>query len=211
MSKIYLLSSKKYKDVENIQIFKINYINKDIDFSKYDFLIVTSKNAIYSVNSFNKNWKKIPCIAIAKMTAKEILKLDGIVEFVGTSGHGDEFAKEIIDKIKGKKVLYLRAKKVVSNLVEILKENSIEVNESIVYETVCNDFVNLKIEKNSTIIFTSPSSVECFFKKFQWNDSLKAVVIGKTTAKYLPNNISYEISAETSIEECIKMAKTIEF
>ena len=38
-----------------------------------------------------------------------------------------------------------------------------------------------------------------------------AATLGKTTAKYLPKNINYTISSETSIDECIKLAKQILF
>ena len=67
---------------------------------------------------------------------------------------------------------------------------------------------NILLEDNSIFIFTSPSSVECFFNQYSWNDSYKAIVIGKTTANYLPANINYKISSITSIEECIKLAKS---
>ena len=62
------------------------------------------------------------------------------------------------------------------------------------------------LDKNSTIIITSPSSVECFFKKYSWEDSFKAIAIGRTTAMYLPKNIECEISSITSVEECVKLA-----
>ena len=57
MPKIYLLNDQKYLDVENLEVFQIEYIKSEIDLSKYDALIFTSKNAIYSLDSFNKKWK----------------------------------------------------------------------------------------------------------------------------------------------------------
>ena len=206
MGKIYLLSNQEYKGVENLEVFKIDYIPSEVDLSLYDALIITSKNAIYSLNSFNKTWKDIPCFAIAPKTADVIKKEGGKLEFIGSSGHGDDFAKEILPLIKNKKVIYIRALKVVSNLVDNLKQNNIDIDEVITYKTVCNDALDKKIEDNSIIIFTSPSSINCFFKKYNWNETFKAIVIGKTTAKYIPNNINYEISSKTSIEECIKLA-----
>ena len=71
-----------------------------------------------------------------------------------------------------------------------------------------NAAINLNGNKRTfKIIFSSPSSVECFFKNYTWDESYKAVVIGKTTAKYLPSNVEYIISKETSIDVCIKLAK----
>ena len=60
MTKIYLLNNLKYEGVENLEVFKIDYIKSDINLSNYDALIFTSKNAIYSLDSFNKKWKDIP-------------------------------------------------------------------------------------------------------------------------------------------------------
>ena len=63
------------------------------------------------------------------------------------------------------------------------------------------------MEDDSIIIFTSPSSVKCFFNKFSWNSSYKAIVIGKTTATYLPKEIkNYQISSSTSVKDCVTLA-----
>ncbi len=211
MAKTYLLSNQKFDGVVNLEVFKIKYIPSDLDLKKYDVLIITSKNAIYSLNSFNNDWIKIPCYAIAEKTADVIQKTGGILEYTGSSGHGNDFAKELKDKLKNKKALYIRAKKVVSNLTTILKESNIDVDELITYETVCNDKLNVTIEKDSTIIFTSPSCVKCFFKNYTWDKSFKAIVIGKTTSKYLPSYVNFEISPGRSIEECIKLSQMVTF
>ena len=207
MSKIYLLNDQKYQDIENLDVFGIEYIPSNIDLSTYDALIFTSKNAIYSLDSFNKIWKNIPAYAIAPKTANIIEKLGGKLVFTGETSHGDEFANELILKLKDKKVLYIKALKTVSNLVEILKTNKIDIEELVTYQTSCKKS-NIVLEDNSIFIFTSPSSVECFFKQYTWNKTYKAIVIGKTTANYLPANINYKISSITSIEECIKLAKS---
>lgn len=208
MSKIYLLNNIPFKGVENLEVFKIEFIPSDIDLNNYEALIFTSKNAIYSLDSFNNEWKNIDSYAIAPKTAKVINENSGKVKFIGVSSHGNEFAKELAPLLRNKKCLYVRAHKVVSELVDILKENDILIDELITYKTVSNvNFLNEEIENNSTIIFTSPSSVNCFFEKYVWNDTLRAIVIGKTTSKYLPKNVKFEISSNTSIEECIKLAK----
>lgn len=208
MGKIYLLNNQKFDNVENLEVFGINYINSDINLKNYEALVFTSKNAIYSIDSFNKDWKNIPSYVIAPKTAKIVNNLKGNLAFTGISSHGNEFAIELIPLLKEKKVLYIKASKTVSNLSAILKENSVILDELIAYETTCKK-VNNNLEKNSVLIFTSPSSVECFFKQYSWNDSYKAVVIGKTTANYLPKEVDFLISSETSIEECIKLARQL--
>ena len=90
----------KVDGVENIPLLGIEYIPQDINLNVYDALIFTSKNAIYSINSFNTSWKNIPSYAIAKKTKKVIEEEGGIVEFVGNTGHGDEFALELKEILK---------------------------------------------------------------------------------------------------------------
>ncbi|MBF7065256.1 uroporphyrinogen-III synthase [Aliarcobacter butzleri] len=208
MKKIYLLNEQKHEDVENLEVFQIEYIKSDVDLKKYDALVFTSKNGVKAINSFNQDWKNIPSYAIAQKTANTIMKLGGIVEFIGNSGHGNDFAYELKNVLKDKKVLYVKALKTVSNLPNILKENGIFLDEIIAYKTSCKKS-NIILEENSIFIFTSPSSVECFFKQYSWKNSYKAIVIGKTTAEFLPSNINYEISSQTSVEECIKLAKQL--
>lgn len=208
MKKIYLLNEQKHEDVENLEVFQIEYIKSDVDLKKYDALVFTSKNGVKAINSFNQDWKNIPSYAIAQKTANTIIKLGGIVEFIGNSGHGNDFAYELKNVLKDKKVLYVKALKTVSNLPNILKENGIFLDEIIAYKTSCKKS-NIILEENSIFIFTSPSSVECFFKQYSWKNSYKAIVIGKTTAEFLPSNINYEISSQTSVEECIKLAKQL--
>lgn len=214
MAKIYLLSNKKFDDVVNIEVFKIKFLepSKEFNIQKYDALLLTSKNSVYALNNFVEGWKTIPCFAIAPITAEVISKHGGNVEYVAHCSGGDEFAQEIKEKLLDKKVLYVRATRVVSNLVSILQSNGVEVEELIAYETVCNDTLDsIDFDDNSVVIFTSPSSIECFFKKYSWKESLHAVVIGNTTAKYLPSHIKYTISSQTSMEECVKLARELIF
>ena len=208
MKKIYLLNEQKHEDVENLEVFQIEYIKSDVDLKKYDALVFTSKNGVKAINSFNQDWKNIPSYAIAQKTANTIIKLGGVVEFIGNSGHGNDFAYELKNVLKDKKVLYVKALKTVSNLPNILKENGIFLDEIIAYKTSCKKS-NIILEENSIFIFTSPSSVECFFNQYSWKNSYKAIVIGKTTAEFLPSNVIYEISSQTSVEECIKLAKQL--
>lgn len=208
MSHIYILNDMKIEGVKNIPLLGIRFLPQEIDLSKYDGLIFTSKNAVYALDSFKPQWKDIPSFVIASKTAKIVQELEGKVAFIGNSGHGNEFANELIPHLRNKKVLYLKAKKVVSNLGNLLKEAHIQVDEKVIYETACNILQNKEIPpKNSVIIFSSPSTIECFFDNYSWDKSYTAVAIGQTTALYLPDDVSYVISKSTSIEDCIALAK----
>lgn len=204
---IYILSDKKVKWAKNLPVFDIQPIKQDVDLSNYDALIFTSKNAVYSIDSFDKTWKKKPAYAIAPETAKIVRHLKGSLQFVGKEKHGDNFALELVKKFKHQKMLYIRGSEVVSDIVNILNTNDIECDELIVYKTVCKPFDQpVKLPKNSTIIFSSPSTIECFFKNLSWDESFKAISIGHTTAKYFPKNITPLISDTPSLESCVKKA-----
>lgn len=204
---IYILNDKKVKWAKNIQVIKIETIKVDIDFSQYDAVIFTSKNAVHSINSYNKEWKSRPLYVIAPQTAKVASNLGGKIKYVSRQKHGDEFAAELVPILKNKKVLYIRGSKVVSNLVETLNSNNIICDEAIVYETVCVEFKKkIKLPKNSLIIFSSPSTIECFLKNALWDDSYKAISIGHTTKRYFPPHITPVVSDTTSLDSCVKKA-----
>ncbi len=210
MRSIVLLSDIKYENVVNLPLLKIEYLPSIVDLLQYDALIFTSKNAIYSIDSFNKDWKNIPSYCIAPKTATAVEAYNGQTAFIGESSHGNSFAKELIPLLKDKRCLYVCAQKTVSSLVEILQDNGIDINSLVTYKTACNEKQFEQPKSNSIIIFSSPSTVECFFKRFKWNESYKAVVIGKTTAKYLPDNIDFIASEKQSIDACIELARTLQ-
>ncbi len=208
---IYLLNDKKFKDAKNLPVILTKFLDKKIDLSSYEALIFSSKNGVYAIDRLDSRWKNIPAYSIGSGTSKVIKELKGKLFFSANSSYGDDFANEIKERLFKKRALFLRAKVVTSNLNTILKENGVLLDEEIVYETICNSCKNLKKPpKNSIIIFSSPSTIECFFKCFDWDKSYKAVAIGKNTASYLPKDITYKISNEQNLSSCIKLAKEIQ-
>jgi len=207
---IFLLNDKKVKWAKNIPLFNIVYTRDTINLKNYDALIFTSKNAINAVDLINKDWKNIPAYVMSEQTAKLLKDLNGKLEYISKTKHGNEFAYEIVEKLKGKRVLYLRGKEIVSDLINILQKNSIECIDEIVYENRFNENVKKrKIPKNSKIIFTSPSTIKYFFKVFTWDESYTAISIGKTTAQYFPKNIKPLIAKDTSFTSCVSTALSI--
>ena len=210
MSQIYLLSDKHMEGVINLPVIQIAPLKQKIDLSAYDALIFTSKNAIKSLNSLDSTWKEIPSYAIAPQTAEVIQEHQGNLFFTGISGHGNDFAQELIPQLSNKKTLYIRGAKVVSSLVSILKQHNINCDELIAYETQCTTYTHQdKPKKDAIIIFSSPSTIECFFKNFSWDKSYQAIAIGKTTAEYFPNNVIPHIAKTTSLKACIELAQTL--
>jgi len=203
--KIYILSDKKIKDTINIPMIDIKFKKQNINLEGYDTLIFTSKNGVKALNSMDKSWKKIPSYVIAPQTAKVLQSLGGILKVVGKKHHGDQFAHEISSDLKGKKVLYISGAKVVSNLIAILQENNVQCDRLVLYETVCKEYKKkIKIAKNSIIIFSSPSTIECFLNNVKWDESYTAISIGDTTAKFFPEYIQPVIAKNTSLESCVE-------
>jgi len=206
MGMIYLLNNKKYDGVENLPVIKINYLTPKINFKNIDYLLFTSKNGVIGADKISEDWKNIPAITIGKATAKMVEKLGGKVEYVAKNSYGDELAKEIISNFKPANILFFKAKIVLSDIVEVLENHNFNITQKVVYETVCNK-IDKKLEKNSVFIFTSPSTIKCFFSQYKWDESFKAVAIGTRTASYFDREIV--VSKIQTIENCIKLAKNM--
>jgi uroporphyrinogen-III synthase len=205
---IYLLTNERYEGVLNYPVIKINFLSPSISFEGIDFLLFTSKNGVRAVDNINKKWKNYPCFAIGKATAKEIEKRGGKLEYIAKSSYGDEFAEEINEKYSNKTFLFLRAKKIISDIKNKFINNTLK--EIIVYETICNN-PETDLKKPAIVIFSSPSTVECF-KKVNDFENVLPIAIGKKTKKaleeYLPANFIL-MPKKPSIKECIEIAKSI--
>ncbi|GIU01447.1 hypothetical protein TSL6_19530 [Sulfurovum sp. TSL6] len=208
---IYVLSDKQVRYAKNLPMIQTIGIHSNIDITQYDALIFTSKNGVKHCDSlFSSEWKKIPAYAISKDTAKYIKELKGKLAFTGKEKHGDEFAYELVDHLKGKKIAYLGAQSIVSNLIEVLHNNHIQCDHIPVYKTVCRDYDNkIKLPSHSIIIFSSPSTIECFLKNVEWDKSFTAISIGRTTAKYFPDFIHPIMSDTPSLKSCVCKALSL--
>jgi len=206
---IYILSEKKFDGALNLPVIKIKFLEFEVDLSKYDALVFTSKNGVEAIDRVDKEWRDKEIYSIGSGTTKAIKLKGAKATYTAKSSYGDDFAKEIKEKLQNKKVLFLRAKVVTSKLNEILRKSGIDLEEMIVYETVCNDKKLQKPENGSVVIFSSPSTIECFFKKFSWDESYKAVVIGEKTASFMPKEIKYILSPKQTIPSCIQIAKNL--
>lgn len=205
---IYILSDKYIKYAKNIPLINTIRNIDTIELDGYEAIIFTSKNGVIHLNSITKDWKNIPSYSISTQTAKEIKNLGGNLKFIGKEKHGNEFALELVEHLsKCKKVAYIGAKDIVSNLIDILKENNINCDHIPVYKTICVEYEQkIDLPDDSIIIFSSPSTINCFFKNVNWKDSFKAISIGKTTEKYFPKNIKPIISDNTTLQSCVQTA-----
>ena len=207
---IYLLSPVKREDTIALPMIEFKLVVDKIDFSSCDTLMFTSKQAVKSADTLSAVWKNFPCLAIGAATAKEIKALGGKVAYQPSSFYAEILSQDIIQKFKERRLLYLRPKEVSFDSKSFLAKADIVLQEQIIYETTCKAYsIEEKPVKDAIIIFTSPSTIHCFFKHFVWDASYTAIVIGESTKVHLPEYVQYEVSDTTLISSCIEKAKKL--
>ena len=206
MSKpIYLFSISSHPDAISINSLDITFFHPQINFSQYDYLILTSKQAVKALEQYEqKEYIGKKALCISKQTAKSYKDIGGQVLEMG-SGYGDDI-KLIIKKYpKETKWLYLRAEVVASDFATVLHSQSYSIHEVILYKSACSAAMqHIKLPVDATLIFTSPSSVKCFLEHHTIEENMQVIVIGKTTAKALPKQIKYKIAKEKTIQSCLE-------
>ena len=207
---IYLLSPLKKEGTLSLPMISFALVTDTIDFSSCDTLMFTSKQAVVSANTIDKSWRDTPCIAIGGATKKKIEELGGKVIYHPKEFYGEALAKDIEKNFSDKKLLYLRPKEVSFDSKAYLEKSGIFLEEQIIYETSCVQYgINDKPKENAIIIFTSPSTINCFFKNFEWDSSYMAVLIGNATKEHLPSYCKFVVADVPLIDSCIKKAKEI--
>lgn len=207
---IYLLSPLVKEGCIPLPMIDFSLLAVTVDLSGCDTLMFTSKQAVRSAEALNPEWKNFPCLAIGSATAKEIESLGGKVIYQPRSFYGKTLSQDIITLFHDKKILYLRPKEVSFDSKNFLAKEGIDIEEQIIYKTSCIVYeAQEKPSQNAIIIFTSPSTIQCFLKNFAWDESYTAVVIGKATKVHLPENARYEVADTPLIDSCIAKATQI--
>lgn len=200
----YLFSISSHSQAIHINPLDITFLQPNIEFFKYDYFILTSKQAVESLQKYENIHLK-PALCISEQTAKAYENIGGTVLEIG-AGYGDNLESKIKNYSKEVKWLYLRAKIIASSFSEKLQKEDYFIDEKIVYNSECSkDILTAKIEDKSTLIFTSPSSVKCFLKHNVIHELSKVIVIGETTAKSLPQGVKYLIAPEKTIKSCMDL------
>lgn len=207
---IYLLSPIPQKETIHLPMIRFTSLKVQIDLSHIDLLMFTSKQAVKSAEEINPKWKEIPCLAIGSATAKQIETLGGQVLYQPEVFYGKSLSEDIVSKFHDKHILYLRPKKVSFDAKPFLEKSGIKIKEQIIYETLCIAYeVSQKPLKNATIIFTSPSTIACFLRNFEWDEGYTAIVIGNATKEHLPENARCVVADRPTIDACIQKAKEL--
>lgn len=211
MRKIYLISNTKTtnESVINLSVSKIEFLKFELNLSDYDVLVATSKNAFNALKFNGISPINLPVFAIANSCASAAREFGFSEIYTGKNAHGDDFAREILPLLKGKKVIYLKGKDSASNFLEILQKGGVNIKAIVAYENILNPCkMELKPPKNSILIFASPLNVKNFLNNFGWDESYQAISIGKVTAKELKFTEPI-VSQSQDINACITLAKTL--
>lgn len=212
MRPIYLVSKTSHHETQgvvHIPILCIHYLTPLINFSNYDGIIVTSKQGALALGHYSPDWEKLQVVCVGEATAKEMEKL-GAPHIVTASGYGESILNTLAGHNEHKKWLYCRPKMIASSWPKNAREAGMNIDEVIIYETSCNrELDKIEIADNSVLIFTSPSSVECFASQYNILPTQSIVVIGKTTQKALPPGIKSILSEMITIESCIEIGQKL--
>ncbi|MGZ8546146.1 MAG: uroporphyrinogen-III synthase, partial [Sulfuricurvum sp.] len=151
--------------------------------------------------------ENLQVICVGESTA-EAMKQLGAVHVTIANGYGDTIFNAV-RKYHGK-WLYCRPKMIASSWPARVREEGMILDEVILYETACNEAMQpQEIADNGILIFTSPSSIQCFLKYYELLSTHSIVVIGTTTQKALPFGIPSTLSETTSVEACVKKAQKL--
>ena len=209
---IYLISNTPFDDesVEKISLCDIKFNKFNIDLSEFDALIVTSKNGINSLKFNSIILADILVFAIGKATALSCKEFGFTQIYEAQNSHGSEFGAEILEKLYGKRILFIKAKETISNLDIYFNQNGIDISVIDGYENlILKKDISSKPKSNSILIFTSPINVRAFIQNLGWDDSYKAVAIGKATAQALNPYTDPIISKSQTIKGCVELAKSL--
>lgn len=210
---IYFIGDKKFEGVETIQLSQINYLDFEVDFSKFDCLIISSKNALKALKlSKSKINFDTMVYAVGEKSANYAKEFGFKNVKFPTKAYGKNLASEYLHEFKNKKCLYLRAREICSGLDEYLLKEGVALEQVIVYENISlKPKINQEqIHHPGVFIFSAPSSVERFLNFFHLEKNDKVVVIGKSTALKLQNFPNLYLCKEQDLNSCIKLAKSLD-
>ncbi|WP_300669404.1 uroporphyrinogen-III synthase [Helicobacter sp. UBA3407] len=195
-------------------------------FFSCDSLIFTSKNAIFALKKnleslpnaveAMQRWRNLPSFTLGSGCNEALKSLNLKPFFSASRAYGEEFARELIPHLQGKKPLFIRARKIASKLPQILASAGISLQQSILYETSPRQLQESQKEpltRDCVIFFSAPSHIKAFLLNFAWDSSFIALCIGETTQKCARELLGAEaeilLSPKVSKEAALEFARTL--
>lgn len=209
MRPIYLISKTPFPGVIHLPVLRIQFLTPKIDFSRYQGIIATSKEAIKALTDYPDNWKRLRCLCVSEATGA-FAKEAGALDVVNAGGYGDLIPEMMAKNPDIERWLYLRPYEIASQWPEDARRSGMNVDEVIVYQTECNEALDMvRPEADGVLIFTSPSSIECFRKRYEILPTQDVVVIGTTTQQALPEKIKSVLSDIRTVSSAVDKAREI--
>jgi len=209
LNKIYLFSKTSHPDVTHVPILNTTFLTPKINFNNYDAIVLTSKQAVTALENISPEWKSVPALTIASKTEEMVKNAGGVLLDRG-DGYGDSLDDIIASKYASLRWLYPRPRVVASNFKDRVKAHGIAIDDVIVYETSCNDKCSETVlPERAILIFTSPFTIECFMKFYEFKSSYRVIAIGRTTAASLPKTVDYEMPDTPNVDACVSLGKKL--
>ena len=207
-----ILSTKKLKKVEREFFSDADFIilekkfikTKAIEFevkNLNEYVVLTSKNAVKSIlkNKIASQVKERKIVCVGQKTKEFLQKKGFTVE--DYADYANDLGILIIEKYSTNSFTFFSGNIRRNTLPDLFKENNIQWNEVVVYQTTLNP--KKVTEHLDGILFFSPSAIESYLIKNEIKNEM-CFCIGTTTANALENitkNIS--IASPTIVESVI--------
>ncbi|HFC04011.1 MAG TPA: uroporphyrinogen-III synthase [Nitratifractor salsuginis] len=205
---IYLTSPLARSGTHPLPMIEFSLVADHLDLEDCDTLMFSSKQAVISAERIDPSWKRLPTVAIGPATEKQIRKLGGTVLYRPKEYYGATLARDLVEKFRSRRILYLRPRQVSFDSRGYLAKAGIELQEQIIYETSCRHYAPEEAPpEGAVIVFTSPSTIHCFLENFPWRPDYHAVVIGRATLEHLPDGAKFRVASEPTIDACLAAAR----
>ena len=184
-----------------IEVVKLNY--DQIDYSKFDGIIFTSRNAIKFLDTKNLDKKKI-CFCVGNATEKKARET-GFQNIISAEGNVNNLKELILQNFhySNGKLLYVSGEIISSNLDQYLTSEGYTIKRVVNYQTkhiqkIDNNFIeNLKLKMPDLVYIYSQNSASSFLniiKNYQLESlfmNTNLMCIGEKTSSIL-NEIKWK-------------------
>ena len=206
---VYLFSKTPFAGVIHIPIIQTLYYRVTINIAQYDLIVLTSKEALNALEYNRIEWQSVDVIAVSDVTAKYVDSKGGHVAACA-NGYGESLYDVIMKNYTDRRIVFPSARVLAGDFARRLQDAGVAIEIVTIYETRCSDCLGINtIEEDAVLAFSSPSGVACFMKYFKFLPTHKIAVIGTTTARALPADVTSNIAVSPSIKSLVALAQKL--
>ena len=206
---VVLLSPTPSEGALHLPVIETEFIHESVLLTGCEAVIFTSKQAVSALDSRCQTWKNLKIFSVGAGTSRAVSEAGATVFYEASKAYGDNLAQEIAEKFPDLFYYYPRAETVVSDLESILKVAGVRLRSQTLYRTRCRTIETALIPENAALVFTAPSTVNCFFKQTDWQTNWRAVAIGDRTADALRTYVNPFVSPEPAIDAAVALASEL--